>query len=305
MKKSFLLAFFLMLSTFTFAQKSINSYKYILVPKQFEFQKTEDSYQINSLVKFLFEREGFNVFFENDSYPSDLASDRCLALRVNMKNNSSFLSTKMKMELIDCNNRSVFSSKEVKSKEKDYKKAYQEVVRKSFKDVEALNYTYSGSGKIVISEPVEVLEAEEVEEITLEEEVGNEVVEKEKIEKNVSKPVDKIIDVKEIKGVERAVVVKAEDEIEKRVFKPVVFALEGNYLIDNWGKSSISKKGDNYSVIGGDEHFEFATIYKTSKPNIYIIKWLAFKQPQLLEITNEGNLNIDTSNGIKIYKKVN
>lgn len=294
-----------MLSTFTFAQKSINSYKYILVPKQFEFQKTEDSYQINSLVKFLFEREGFNVFFENDSYPSDLASDRCLALRVNMKNNSSFLSTKMKMELIDCNNRSVFSSKEVKSKEKDYKKAYQEVVRKSFKDVEALNYTYSGSGKIVISEPVEVLEAEEVEEITLEEEVGNEVVEKEKIEKNVSKPVDKIIDVKEIKGVERAVVVKAEDEIEKRVFKPVVFALEGNYLIDNWGKSSISKKGDNYSVIGGDEHFEFATIYKTSKPNIYIIKWLAFKQPQLLEITNEGNLNIDTSNGIKIYKKVN
>lgn len=296
MKKSFLLAFFLILSTFTFAQKSINSYKYIIVPKRFDFQKSEDSYQVNSLVKFLFEREGFNVLFENESYPKDLASDRCLALRVNMKNNSSFLSTKMKMELLDCNNKSVFSSKEAKSKEKDYKKAYQEVVRKNFKDVEELNYAYSGSSEIVISEPVEVIEAEEV---------GNEAVEKEEIEKNVSKAVDKIIDIKEIKGVERVIVVGAEDEIEKRVFKPVVFTIEGNYLIDNWGKSSISKKGDNYSVIGGDEHFEFATIYKTSKPNIYIIKWSAFKQPQLLEITNEGNLNVDTSNGIKIYKKVN
>ena len=306
MKKSIYLVFFLLLScSMLFAQKNINSYKYILVPKQFKFQKSNDSYQINSLVKFLFEREGFNVLFENDSYPNELASNRCLALRVDMKSNSSLFSTKMKMDLIDCNNRSVFSSKEVKTKEKDYKKAYQEVVRKTFKDVEELNYAYSGLSEIAASEPSEVEDADESNDIITEKEVENEVIAKEVVNKNISKPVDIVIDVKEIKGVERVVVVKGEDEIENRAFKPVVFTIEGNYLIDNWGKSTISKNGDNYSVIGGDEHFEFATIYKTSKPNIYIIKWVAYKQPQLLEVNSEGNLNMDTLNDIKIYKKVN
>jgi hypothetical protein len=305
MKKSFLVGFFVIFSSIIVAQKSINSYKYIIVPKQFEFQKSNDSYQVNSLTKFLFEREGFKVFFENDQFPKDLASDRCLALRVDLKDNSSLFSTKMKMDLIDCNNAVVFSSKEVKSKFKDYKKAYQEAVRKAFKDVEDLNYAYSGSGEIVVSDPVEVKDVDDLDVIIIEEEIENEVIPKEVIEKNVSKPVDKVIDVKEIKGVERVVVVKAEDEIEKRVFMPVGFTLEGNYLIDNWGKSTISKKGDDYSVKGGDENFEFATIYKTSKLNIYIIKWATFKQPQLLEITKEGKLNIDTSNGVKIYNKVN
>ena len=295
MKKSILVGFFIMFSSILIAQKSINSYKYILVPNQFEFQKSNDSYQINSLIKFLFEREGFNVLFENESYPNDLAFNRCLALRVNLKDYSSLFSTKMRMDLIDCNNRLIFSSKEVKSKEKDFKKAYQEAVRKSFKDIETLNYTYSESNQIVVSEQVEVKDADE----------SDAMIEKEVIEKNISKPVDKVIDVKEIKGVERVVVVKAEDEIEKRVFKPVTPKIEGTYFIDNLGKSTISKKGDNFSVIGGDEHFEFATIYKTSKPNLYIIKWAAFKQPQLLEVNSEGNLNVDTVNGIKIYNKLN
>ena len=64
MNKLILVAFFLIFSSYlSFAQKNINNYKFIIVPKQYEFQKSEDSYQINSLTKFLFERDGFITFF--------------------------------------------------------------------------------------------------------------------------------------------------------------------------------------------------------------------------------------------------
>ena len=39
-----------------FAQKSVNNYKYIVVPHQFEFLRSPDQYQLNSLAKFLFEK---------------------------------------------------------------------------------------------------------------------------------------------------------------------------------------------------------------------------------------------------------
>ena len=66
----------------------------------------------------------------------------------------------------------------------------------------------------------------------------------------------------------------------------------------------IAKSDSEYSVIGGDENVAFATIYKTSKPNIYIIKWRAFNQPQLVEVDENGNLNVDSVNGKKIYNKI-
>lgn len=299
MKKSFLIGLLVVVSSISFAQKNINSYKYIIVPNQFDFQKSKDIYQLNSLTKFLFEREGFIGLFENEQFPMDLASDRCLGLRVDLIDNSSMFTTKLKMNLIDCNNAVVFSSKEVKSKSKDFKTAYQEAIRKAFVDVEDLNYVYS--------EKTEIVDIEESDEIITEEqiEIKKEVESAEVVEKNETKQVDKVIEIKEIKGEERLIVVKPEDEIERRTFKSVSYNIEGTYSFDNWGKSVISKNEDEFSVIGGDENFEFATIYKTSKPTIFIIKWAAFKQPQLLEIGSDGNLKVDTTNGIKTYNRIN
>ena len=37
-----------------FGQQSINAYKYIIVPKNYDFLRLEDQYQLNSLTKFLF-----------------------------------------------------------------------------------------------------------------------------------------------------------------------------------------------------------------------------------------------------------
>ena len=301
MNKSILIAFFLIFSSYlSFAQKNINNYKFIIVPKQYEFQKSEDSYQINSLTKFLFERDGFITFFSTDAFPAELANNSCMALKAMIKNNSGMLNTKLKIDLVDCYNNVVFSTSEAKSKEKNYKKAYQETIRMAFEDIDALNYTYSPEN---ISEAKNV-QIEEEKPVNTQEVVIKEVLPK--VDNTKTAEEVKIVKVESIaKPIEKEV--EATEEVlevieEEKIVVPT--SIEGTYLFDTWGKSSISKTDNEYAVTGGDENVALGTIYKTSKATIYIIKWRAFKQPQLVEIDADGNLNVDTINGKKVYKRV-
>ena len=56
--------FLMFLSVSVFAQKSINNYKYIVVPKQMETFDEPNKHETSSLTKFLFNKNGFNAFFE-------------------------------------------------------------------------------------------------------------------------------------------------------------------------------------------------------------------------------------------------
>ena len=300
MQKSIIIVFILILSsTFSFAQSNINNYKYIIVPKQYEFQKSEDSYRINSLTKFLFERAGFIVFFSTDTFPSDLATNSCLALKAMINNNSGIFNTKLKIDLVDCYNKTVFSTHEAKSKVKDYEKAYQTVVREAFVDIEALNYSYKSITNVKeennITEEVIIKEVKEVE---VKEELP-------KVFESKTSEETKIINVEvAVTPINNKVEEIEASEIKLENAVSTTVSIEGTYLFDTWGKSNISKNNNEYTVIGGDENVELATIYKTSKPTIYIIKWRAFKQPQLIEIDVDGNLNVDTATGKKVYKKI-
>lgn len=299
MNKTFSISLFLIFSfSILFAQKSINSYKYILVPKQFEFQKSSDEYQLNSLTKFLLERAGFNVFFSDESFPEDLASNRCSALIVSINNTSSLFSTKLSVNLVDCYNTPVFSTKEGRSKEKEYKSAYQEALRNAFVDIEELNYVYDGA--LVKNEKVIIEKSKEIENPSV-----TKISPAVEIKKVVEEPA-----VKEIKPMEVAKQIvekeanEAVSEPVKKYVIPEVNSIEGKYIVDKWGECIISMKEDYYSFVGGDEKFEFAAIYKTSIPNLFIIKWAAFKQPRLLELDLKGNLKLEDESGNKIYKRV-
>lgn len=137
-----LIYIFVFITLSAFSQNSINNYKYIIVPKQLEIVNKPDKYQTSSLTKFLFNKYGYTAFIEDESFPNDLAKNRCLALTADAKDNSGMFTTKTQFVLKDCNNKIVYTSKEGKSKEKDYKKAYHEVLRKAFKSVKSLNYSY-------------------------------------------------------------------------------------------------------------------------------------------------------------------
>ena len=149
MKKIFCVLLFLTASVFS--QKNINNYKYIIVPNKFDFVQKSDQYQTSSLTKFLFNKYGFKAFFADEKLPSDLAVNRCLALTAVVKRESSLLATKGVIELRDCYNKVIFTSITGKSKFKEYKKAYHEVIRKSFKSIQNLNYNYNPEKKDVVN----------------------------------------------------------------------------------------------------------------------------------------------------------
>ncbi len=141
MKNIFFLLLFIGTSIVTYSQNTINNYKYVLIPKKFDFVKEENKYQLNELTKFLFEREGFVVVY-GDEIPEEYAKNNCLGLKADVKSKAKFLSVKMIIELKDCKNNLIFTSDIGKSKEKDFKKGYQEGIRNAFKSIEALNYKY-------------------------------------------------------------------------------------------------------------------------------------------------------------------
>jgi len=283
MKRSFLfICLFIVAGTFmSLAQENLNGYKYIIVPKQFEFQKSKDQYQINSLTKFLFERAGFKSIFSEDPYPADLAKNPCLGLKALVVNEKSFLNTKMYIEFYDCQNKVVYATDLGRSKEKEYKKAYHQAIRNTFVAIDTLGYKYNRAL------------------------IKSNNISKEIDRDNVTKsPVAKV----EVNNVAKTENEKTKSDVKKIDTTPksvtIVHSINGKYMIDVWGECVISEKGDGYSLVGGDENFEFATISKTSKPNLFMIKRVGFKQTQLLELDKNGDLKIDSESGVKIYKRI-
>ncbi|MDO5972106.1 hypothetical protein Q4Q35_20085 [Flavivirga aquimarina] len=134
--------------TTVFSQSNLNDYKYVIVPHKFDFLKEKDKYQLNSLAQFLFKKYGFEALMEGSDYPEDLIRNRCLGLKSDVLKGSGMFKTKLMVELKDCNDRVVYTSKQGESREKDYSKSYTEALRAAFKSIEALNYKYKPSESV-------------------------------------------------------------------------------------------------------------------------------------------------------------
>jgi len=133
----FLFGFVLMSSA-----QDLNNYKYIIVPETFSFTDGVDQYRLNSLTKFLFEKNGFNTVMKTEDKPVDLKNDPCLGLNTNITDNSNLFVTKLTLQLIDCGGNVVFETKEGSTRAKDFKTAYHEALRDAFSTVETLEYKY-------------------------------------------------------------------------------------------------------------------------------------------------------------------
>lgn len=264
-----LIAFVLL--TNMFAQSNLNNYKYVVVPQKFDFLKEADKYQLNSLTKFLLEKENFTVFLDYSDLPEDLSKNRCLGLFANVIENSGMFKTKLTLELKDCNNSIVFKSKEGTSKNKDYKKAFHEALRDAFKSFEAINYSYKQKKtkqKVVEVKPVE----QSIKEKTVIKETP--IVEKSKVPKTPKK--DKFI-IKEDKRrkVERTIIEQTE-----AYFTLYAQRIDGGYqLVDSTPKIVMillrTPKQDVYIVKGQD-----AIVYKSNG------KWLKSANATASEVLN-------------------
>lgn len=283
MKNIILSILFLFIYGFpSFAQEELNAYKYVIVPKKFEFLKSEDKYEVNSLTKFLFIRKGFNSVFEGDIYPEELMHNPCLGLKADVISSSSMFTTKLNVVLKDCYDKIVFTSIVGKSKEKEFKRGYHESLREAFVSVDELNYQYDSS----LATHTSITPKQEV--ATVAPIVIPAVVPKAATKTEVSHPKKKTNDEKE----------------EARFYTNgnISFLLieQNNNLVAyiNDSKDSNFKKGE-----------KIGTLYKTSLPNVYRISWKN-NSGEKMETTGyfdeEGNLKIDINKDgvieVKVFK---
>ncbi len=125
-----------------FAQSDLDQYKYVIVPTSYDFSTERDQYQLNSLTKFLFEKQGFTVLMSDDPLPQDLINNGCLALWADVLNESGIFMTKFRIQLKDCQKQVVYTSGIGQSREKKYQVAYNLSLRQAFESFNTLNYSY-------------------------------------------------------------------------------------------------------------------------------------------------------------------
>ena len=170
MKNIILVLFLTIVNLFVFGQeKKVNNYKFIVVPDRFDFLKQKDEYKTSSLTKFLLKKNGFTVFLNSEQYPKDLIDNPCSGLKALVLDKSSMFKVKVIIELRDCSNKLLYTSKEGVSKLKEFKKGFQEAIRNahaSMIDVVFEPFLLEPIGKdkkeIVIVNPVLVKEVKEI-----------------------------------------------------------------------------------------------------------------------------------------------
>lgn len=135
MKKTGVMLTILLLSATGFSQQ-LTDYKYVIVPAKFSFLKQANKYNLNALTKMVFEKKGYTVLYDTDIMPDEVAQNRCNALFANMVEDNTVFSTKIKVELTDCKNQTVFISEEGTSRLKEFDKAYIQAFRIVGKSIE-------------------------------------------------------------------------------------------------------------------------------------------------------------------------
>lgn len=112
----------------------LSGFDYVVIPERFDFQSERDQYQVNSLLKFLFNKYGFHAYFK-DELPD---VSRCDGLYAEIDRVNGFIWTEVSIKLLDCDGILFYQTKNGRSKLKNYAKAYSESIRMAFESIEIL-----------------------------------------------------------------------------------------------------------------------------------------------------------------------
>ncbi|GGG25506.1 hypothetical protein GCM10011344_27700 [Dokdonia pacifica] len=161
--KHLVIALLLLIQFSSFSQ-NVNDYQYVIIPEKYDFAKSIDEYQLNSLTQFLFNKYGFDSYRARDEKPLGLKNGSCSALYADVESDSNFIVARLKVILKDCDGKVIFITEQGKSKDKDFKRAYHEALRKAFISLEELKYVYNGTTHDNTTTQVE--ETPEIKEVT-------------------------------------------------------------------------------------------------------------------------------------------
>ncbi|WP_350287152.1 hypothetical protein [uncultured Croceitalea sp.] len=177
MKKTLLFILALVLTQFAL-HAQFDEYKYIVVPIKFDAFKNQNEYKTSTLTKYLIAKEGFNVVYDN-AMPDDLNKNRCLGAYVDLVDNSSLFSTKLLINVKDCEGNIVFTTEEGRTKIKEYNEAYKAALNQACNSFIGLEHNYLPK-EPVVDEPITVSFKNDVKSLDkpANEESGNQIIAK-------------------------------------------------------------------------------------------------------------------------------
>ncbi len=150
MKTYFISALLMLISVLSFGQ---SRYKYVIVPTQFpEIASGFNPYGISSAVQGILKEKSISTVFESDDRPADY----CEALTMDIEKMQSMLRNKLRVSLLDCQHRVVWSS-EGTGMSKDYREGYAEALADAMKDLTELpeNKTPKYQTTVAVAVPVQ------------------------------------------------------------------------------------------------------------------------------------------------------
>ena len=220
----------------TFAQQELNNYKYIIVPVHFEAFKSPNQYNTSTLIKYLLTEKGMNVVY-NDKLPQILNSNRCLALTVELKDNSNMFTTKAALVFKDCNSNTIYSTKEGKSKIKEVQASFSEAINDAASSLSGYNYVYNEAA----NEPITI---------------------------SFKNDVQKLPEVKTKELVAEKEIIEIQEPIitESSQVKNVITTVEQESTVAGLYAQNIS---NGYQLVDSTPKIVMK-IYKTSQPNVFI-----------------------------------
>jgi len=332
---------FLFLCCFSgYAQDELNAYKYVIVPKKYDFLKEENQYRVNSMTKYFFEEAGFITFYQGDDYPADLNANPCLAVTAYVENKSSLLTTKLHISFKDCRDKEAYRSDEGKSKIKEFDKTYVDAIKKSFVSIQNLDYKFEESKVINAGAITAVANQSQKEIVSTSKTVPDEkstsnaspavvaaipvvVATEPKAEEPIQEVAEEKIPVAEETKVEEPVQAVAEEKavVSEEAIAVAAVAAVGTEKKEELSGGARAFKNDTTTFLLIDQGSQMqafvsesknknykpgeliGTFKKTSLPNVFRVSW---KKPQkdidqtTAYFDDQGNLKIDILRNDKI-----
>lgn len=256
---TFICAFLMLCNVKGLAQQSINSYKYVIVPRSFSFLNEADQYQLNSLTKFLFEKHGFKALMQDETFPEDLQSNRCLALTADVEKHKSVFNTKLQVHLTNCTNVVVYTSDEGESREKMFDKAYNLALRDAFKSIQKLNYSYQADQKLVATSSSPV--SDKVSDTRAQEEIDRLKQEVASLKKQHDQKPD-------LNAAQKEVVVLVEQEAKEELQEVIKEGKKSNELLETLFANPVE---NGYTITDASSKVLYNLVF-SGKEDVYIVK---------------------------------
>lgn len=152
--KATALVLFTLFTLNSFAQSTLNAYKYVLVPERFAFSHEDNQYGLATITKLQLEDKGFIAFRDKDPLPPALAANKCLALKAEVDERKTLFSTNLTLYLKDCQGNTIFKGREGKSREKEFEDAYPEALAAAFASLQNTPYKYDSTLMARTQQPV-------------------------------------------------------------------------------------------------------------------------------------------------------